>query len=151
MKSLNKIVFLIVFGFSLISTPALSSSANNALSACLADNTTGKDRKTLAKWVFFAMSAHPEIQRFSYVTGRDRREMDELMATMVTRLITEDCAASARMEMNSGGVDGLGDAFKHLGALAMREIMNNPSVNSTFSGYLEFIDMSKFEALFSRR
>jgi hypothetical protein len=34
----------------------------DALSTCFADRTSGKDRKDLARWIFLAMAAHPEMK-----------------------------------------------------------------------------------------
>ena len=41
---------------------AQSTPAGDALGRCLADNTTGRGRKDLARWVFVSMAAHPEIR-----------------------------------------------------------------------------------------
>lgn len=52
----------------IITTPALAGPYTDALGSCLADNTTGKDRKELARWIFVAMSAHPEMRDLSNTT-----------------------------------------------------------------------------------
>ena len=43
---------------------ALADSAAD-LSTCVADNTSGKQRKDLARWVFFAMAAHPDFAAYA--------------------------------------------------------------------------------------
>ena len=67
-----------------------------ALSSCVADNTSGKQRKDLARWVFFAMAAHPDL--VSYTTpelGAAREETDRTTADLFVYLITEQCPGEA--------------------------------------------------------
>jgi hypothetical protein len=83
----------------------------DALSACLADSTTGKDRKDLAIWVFVAISAHPEIQSMSKVTAQNRDNADDNMAKLFTTLLTERCKTQAREAVQQEGAAGMGAAF----------------------------------------
>ena len=128
---------------------ATAGSATDALSTCVADNTTGKDRKDLAQWVFVAMSAHPEIQPLSHVTEANRDELDRKLAALATRLVTESCQAEAKAAIKSEGPDSFKAAFGVLGQLAMQELMSNPSVNEAFGRYAKYLDNAKFEKAFS--
>lgn len=136
--------------FTAIATPSVAGPATDALSACLADNTTGKDRKDMARWVFVGMSAHPEIQSLSNVTQADRDALDRQMATMFTRLITENCTAQVKLARNKDGSNALKDAFEIIGKLAMQELMSNPNVNSGFATFTKYVDQSKFSAVFAK-
>src|SRR3982751_4847671 len=49
--------------------PAIAGPASQSLGTCLADNTSGRDRKELAKWIFVAMSAHPDMKDVAGVTA----------------------------------------------------------------------------------
>ena len=71
--------------------------ATDALASCVADNTTGKDRKDLAKWVFVAMSAHPEIKPLSKASDAVKESLDKNLANIATKLITESCRTEAHL------------------------------------------------------
>ena len=135
---------------SLITPSAIAGPATDALSACLADNTTGKDRKEMARWVFVGMSAHPEIQSLANVTQADRDAFDQKMAVMVTKLITENCATQVKLAREKEGSNALKDAFEIIGKLAMQELMSNPNVNTAFSSFTKYVDQSKFNAVFAK-
>lgn len=135
----------------LIATPtALAGPATDALTNCLADNTTGKDRKDMARWVFTGMSAHPEIQTLSKVTQADRDALDRQMAAMFTRLMTESCTAQVKSARNEDGGNALKNSFEIIGKLAMQELMNNPNVNGAFTTFTKYIDQNKFNAVFAK-
>jgi hypothetical protein len=128
---------------------ATAGPATDALSTCVADNTSGKDRKDLAQWVFVAMSAHPEIQPLSHVTEANRDELDKKLAALATRLVTENCQAEAKAAIKTEGPDSFKVAFGALGQLAMQELMSNPAVNEAFGRYVKYLDNAKFEKAFA--
>ncbi|PKO48076.1 MAG: hypothetical protein CVU31_07555 [Betaproteobacteria bacterium HGW-Betaproteobacteria-4] len=147
---MNKLVAILAVSlFSAIATPSVAGPATEALSVCLADNTTGKDRKDMARWVFIGMSTHPEIQSLSNVTQADRETLDQQMAAMITRLITENCTAQVKLARNKDGSNALKDAFEIIGKLAMQELMSNPNVNSAFTTFTKYVDQNKFSAVFA--
>lgn len=131
--------------------PAHASPATDALSACLADSTTGKDRKDLARWMFAGMSAHPGISSMSSVDDRVRDDLDRNMAGIVTRLLTESCSTQAAAALESDGPASFEAAFGSVGKLAMQELMSNPDVTAAFSGYEKYLDKARFEATFSKK
>ena len=131
-------------------SPATAGSATDALSTCMADNTTGKDRKDLARWIFVTMATHPEIQRFSNITEANRDELDKALAAMVTKLVTESCRTEAKVAIEEGGAS-FEAAFEVIGKLAMQELMSNPSVNSSFTRYTKFLDKAKFNSALSNK
>lgn len=126
--------------------PALAGPDAEVLGACLADNTSGKDRKDLARWIFLAMAAHPDLRDLTAADDRLRTDSNKGMASLVTRLLTVDCVVQARTAVQSEGGAGMSSAFKSLGELAMRELMSNPNVTAAVMGYTPFIDRKKFEA-----
>lgn len=135
-----------------IATPsALAGAGTDALAACLADNTTGKDRKDMARWVYVGMSAHPEIQSLSNVTQADREDSDRKLAAMFTKLMTENCTAQVKLAREKDGANALKDAFESFGKLAMQELMSNPNVNAAFTTFTKYIDQNKFNAVFSKQ
>lgn len=130
----------------LITLPVAADSYTNSLSICFADNTTGKERKDLAKWIFVAMSAHPEMQNLSKVSSTVRDELNQTYANLVTRLIVKDCNAQTRDAMQKEGQNGLKIAFESFGRLAMQELMTNDKVTASISQVERFIDSSKIQS-----
>jgi len=146
MKKFVSGLSLAVIGSIISVSPAIAGPAADALTTCVADNTTGKDRKDLAQWVFVAMTAHPEIQPFSNVTEANRDELDKKMAALATKLITESCRTEAKVAIEKEGSESFKAAFGALGKLAMQELMSNPDVNTSFSRYTRYIDQKKLSS-----
>ena len=150
MKKFASGLALTVIGSIIAISPAIAGSATDALSVCVADNTTGKERKDLAQWFFVVMTAHPEIQPFSNVTEEKRDELDKKLAALATRLIVENCKTEAKAAIEKEGGESFKTAFGTLGKLAMQELMSNPSVNSSFTRYTKYLDKSKFDSAFTK-
>ncbi|MBP8190636.1 MAG: hypothetical protein KBF81_03830 [Aquabacterium sp.] len=129
-------------------SPAMAGPATNALINCVSDSTTGKDRKELAKWVFVAMTAHPDIQPMSRVSETNRDELDKKLAKLATTLLTESCQMEAKLATEQEGPTSIEAAFGVLGKLAMQELMSNPSVSASFTRYTKYLDRAKFDAAF---
>lgn len=117
-----------------------------ALTNCLSDSTSGKDRKDLAKWVFAAMSTHPEIREFAPVTDKVRDQTSSTVGGLVTRLLSEDCAKQAQAALRNEGQAAMQTAFRALGGLAMQELISNPEVTASFSLMEKYLDRRKIEA-----
>lgn len=147
MKTFVAAIAVVLVGSAPVSS-ALAGPATDALSACLADNTTGKDRKDMARWIFVGMASHPEIESLSNVTQANRDELDRIIATMVTRLMTESCLAQARSATEKDGSEAFQAAFGIVGKLAMQELMSNPKVNASFSEFTKYIDQKKLNSAF---
>lgn len=100
--SVNKRTLIIaILGAVLMSGPAIAGPASDALGTCMIDFLNGKERKELGKWIFFAMSAHPEISQFSNVSSELRNESDEYIGSLVTRLLVKDCLAEAKIALKT--------------------------------------------------
>jgi len=142
----NTLKIIVLFISMLISTSALSQSSADALSTCLADNLNGKERKSLAKWVFFGMGAHPEIKPYLNITQRDVRMSDKYMGTLITRLLTIDCSGQLKTAYASDP-KSLEKSFEAIGRVAMQELMANDDVDKAIGAYIYFTDLNKIEKL----
>lgn len=151
MKKLASALAVAAFAATIPAATAMASPAADALSACLADNTTGRDRKDLARWIFLAMSAHPEIRNISNVSQAQRDEINRGMGNIITKLLTERCPSQARIAMEREGSGALQTAFGVVGQLAMQELMSNPEVTASVGEYVKYIDQNKMNAVFSRK
>ena len=130
----------------LLSLSAQAGPQSDALSSCLADNTTGKERKELARWVFIAMSVHPEIRALAAVSEQERTESNQSMGGLVTRLLAENCAAQAKSTLQAEGGEGVQSSFRILGQLAMQEIMSNQEVAAAIGEYAKYLDQKRLDS-----
>jgi hypothetical protein len=129
-----------------LATPAAAGPYTDALGACLADNTTGRDRKELARWIFAAMSSHPEMRDLSSVTAEGKEQVFRSAGNLVTRLLTENCRDPARAAMKAEGPSSFEAAFGTLGRLAMQELMSNGEVRTAVGSFERYVDRKKIEA-----
>lgn len=125
--------------------------AVNALGKCLADNTTGKDRKELARWLFAAMTAHPEMKSLSSASEKDIDDASRVAGALFTRLMADNCSKEMRAAMASGGTMAIQAGFQFLGQLAMQELMTNPQVGSAMGVLDRHIDKGRLESALQRR
>jgi hypothetical protein len=131
---------------SCVSLSAIAGPVATALGECLADNTTGKERKEMARWAFIAIASHPDMKDISTVSPAAREAADKQTAILVTRLLTEACVVQFKAAMAERG-NALQTSFATLGGVAMRELMSEPSVNSATQDFTRFLDAKKFEAV----
>jgi hypothetical protein len=120
-----------------------------SLSRCLADNTSGKDRKELARWVFLAMAVHPEIRQYAAQnTMQAAEETHRQVAQTFTRLLTESCRQQTQAAFKQGGPTALQGAFQTLGQLAMQELMSDRGVTSAMGAFERYLDQNKLNQVF---
>lgn len=142
---LSKLVLLLLL--SIASFSALADSATDDLKTCVIDSSTGKDHKDLARWIFIAMAAHPDMKDVSNVTPEARNAANKRVAALVTRLLTEQCAPQTRALFGQGAsvTSALTTAFGALGQVAMQEMMTEPHVNAATEEFTNYLDKQTFE------
>jgi hypothetical protein len=113
----------------------------------MVDSLTGKERKLLAQWVFFAMAAHPEIREYSKVTPASQKSTDENVGKLITRLLTVNCAEQAKAAAKEEDSAAIKGAFELVGKIAMQELMSNDNVTASISGYAKYLDNEKISAV----
>jgi hypothetical protein len=130
--------------------PVAAQTNTQQLSQCLAETTSGKDRKDLARWVFFAMASHPEIKQFTSPSAAGAEaETNKTMADLFTRLLADSCMRQAQAAFKEGGAKAIEIAFQTLGQLAMQELMTNPDVNASMARFEKSLDQSKLSKVFA--
>ena len=144
---MKKIYLLFAIALSLgASHVSFSATPTQSLGACLVDSLNGKERKQLAKWIYFAIAAHPEISDFSKASSKDIDSTDQYIGGLVTRLLTVDCPTEMKL---ANDLDPLAmqQAFELVGQVAMQELMTNENVMSSITGYIKYADMDKINSL----
>lgn len=140
------LTYIILITGLVFTIPVTSGTAANDLGNCMIDSLNGKERKLLAKWVFFAMAAHPEINSYSNISNKDRKEVDEAFGNLTTRLFTSDCGNELRIAYKTDST-ALQKAFELVGQVAMQEIMTNRNVKSAIVNYAQYVDQEKINSL----
>jgi hypothetical protein len=142
---LSKLALLLLL--STASLSALAEPITSDLTTCVTDHATGRDRKDMARWIFVSMSTHPEMKDLSAVTPEAREAANKGMAALVTRLLTEQCAAQARALFAQGtsAPDAFSTSFAALGQVAMQELMSDSNVNAANGAFTKYLDRQKFE------
>jgi len=107
---------------------------------CLADSTSGRDRKLLMRWMFVSLSSHPDLAEFK-PSLNIKPEVDRAFAQLVVRLFTQDCAKHFR----AIGSEGFGQAFGHLGRMSFHELNSNKDVSSGLLDFTKYLDMKIIE------
>lgn len=112
------------------------------LGKCLVSHLDAKERKNLAKWIYFVMSAHPELKKYSAATPKDVQVSQEYMGKLLTRMITEDCPAQYKRAF-ARNPNAAEKAFELVGQVAMEELMSNPEVTKSVANYVQYVDLVK--------
>lgn len=133
-----------------IGTPILADSPTSALGNCLVDNLNGKERKKLAKWIFFSMAAHPEIKSYSRASAKDIKKSDRYVGELITRLLTVDCPSKLRIA-HASDPSAMKKAFGLVGQVAMQELMTNQNVMKTLTNYAQYADQEKIGKVLSEK
>jgi hypothetical protein len=141
MMKRTSLILTLLIGMA-VAAPTFADSRTNELAACLTDNLSGKERKSLAKWIFFAIGTHPEIKSYSNATEKDIKDDDEYVGQLITRLLTVDCPAPLKAAYSTDPM-AIQKAFEVVGKVAMQELVTNQNVTKALTGYAQFADMVK--------
>ena len=134
---------LFVLMFTTFQLQATSTNKSLALSTCLTDSLNGKERKELAKWIYFGMSQHSTIKPYSNISNDDQIQMDQYLGKLMTRLLTVDCKSIVKSALEADS-NSLEAAFGVVGRVAMEELMREKSVSRTLEQFSEYVDIDEF-------
>ena len=143
-------------GFSALIAVALLGSAQLAtagptvdqLSNCLVKSTTATDKKTVLQWTFVALSTHPDLKAYSNVTDVQKEQLDKSLATVLQRILVEQCSSQTKAVIAAEGVQAVGDSFQELGQITGEEILKNPEVKGQLKGVIRYVDLNKLVMTF---
>ncbi|WP_291357536.1 hypothetical protein [Acinetobacter sp. UBA3106] len=127
---------------------AIAGPTVDQLSNCLVKSTTAADKTTVLQWTFIALSAHPELKKFSNVNEEQRTQLDKNLAQVLQRILVEQCSAQTKAVITAEGVQAVGDSFQELGQITGEEILENPEVKSQLKGVLRYVDLNKLVMTF---
>jgi len=139
------VVALLTLGIS----PA-ASSQTDSLGVCMVDSLDGKERKLLARWIFFSIAAHPEITSYFSASEQDVESNNRFVGRLVTRLLVEDCPTQLKAATKENPL-AVQRAFELVGQVAMQEIMTNPQVKQAIANYGRYADQNRISAVLGDR
>lgn len=115
----------------------------------MVDTLNGKERKSLAKWIFLAMASHPEINQYSTATVKEIDNSDQYVGKLITRILTVDCPAELASSHKSDPL-AINKAFELVGRVAMQELMSNRVTMQALTNYAKYTDQEKINAILSQ-
>lgn len=122
----------------LAASPALAAETQDAFTRCLIQSSTGSDRIALMRWLFAAISVHPEARDLTNLTSARRGELSKDAAGRIMRLMFDDCADQtlAMIDDEDGAriEKKVEKGFELFGEVAMQELMNDKAVQAEFEG-----------------
>ena len=125
--------------------PVMAGPASDALGKCMVGSLTGNERIEMAKWIFMAMAAHPEMASLAHIPPEERNATDKKIGRLFTRLLAEDCAKEAKTAVATESKVAVDKSFELLGRVAMQELITNENVSEALVSYTKYLDKKKLE------
>ena len=107
---------------------ALAGPTVDQLSNCLMKSTTPTDKTVVLQWTFVALGNHPDLKAFSNVTATQKEALDKNLATVLQRILVEQCSAQTKAVIQTEGLQAVGDSFQELGSITGEEILKTPEI-----------------------
>lgn len=125
-----------------------ASTTGDQLSECLMKSTTAADKTAVMQWTFTALAAHPDLKAYSNVTDAQRDALDQKLATVLQRIIVEQCSTQAKAVIQTEGLQAVGDSFQELGRSTGEQILKNSEVKDQLKGVVRYLDLNKLVMTF---
>ncbi|MDO6564404.1 hypothetical protein Q4488_13520 [Amphritea sp. 1_MG-2023] len=119
-----------------------------ALDTCFIDSLTGKERKTLMKWMFLSMSTHPELKAYSKVTPENLQIAKQEFGALITRLMVEDCYHETQAALRTEP-QAIQQAIAQIVKLPIKDVVANTNVRSAISDSAKHVDQAKIKQAFT--
>jgi hypothetical protein len=147
---MNNLIKVTILSIGLLSgTSVFANTPTEQLGTCLVDTLNGKERKNLAKWIYFSIGSHPEMKPFMKATDADIQESDEFVGKLITKILVEDCPKELHSANKSDPL-AIQKAFELVGQVAMQELMTNQDTMNAITNYITYTDQDKINAILSQ-
>ena len=137
----------VLSGLLLLSHTTFAGPYTDDLSKCLVASTTQADRVALARWIFFAFSAHPSVAPYSAVKASDIESANVEIGALFMKLLTVSCREKTKAALRYEGPAAIQLSFQTLGQVAGMELASNPAVQAKMAGFSKQIDEGKIKEL----
>jgi hypothetical protein len=119
------------------------------MAKCLVKSASAEDRTLLVKWMFSAMSLHPDLASMSSISTQQRDVLAESAGGLFQRLLLESCRPETQAAVQNEGLQTIQYAFQILGQVAVRGLMTDPHVLEGMKSLGKGLDEEKLKALFT--
>jgi hypothetical protein len=117
----------------------------DALGSCFVASTTDADRVAFVRWMFMALSKHPEVADLTKITEAQREAGNRSTAALVQRLMLTDCRSQSTAVLQHDGLEAVLAAFELVGESAADGLMSHPAVAAQFEALGGYIDEGAWE------
>lgn len=131
----------------LLATNACAATPIDDLTRCFSENTNGKDRKALAKWIFVSLAAHTEMGSLTQIPRQTTDDATKVAGLMLTRLIADSCPREMQAAIKADGPVAAQPAFNAIGQLAMQELMLDKNVTVSLNEIQRHMDMERIQPI----
>jgi hypothetical protein len=119
------------------------------MAKCLVKSTSAEDRTVLVKWIFSAMSLHPDLASMSSISTQQRDALTQGVGALFQRLLLESCRTETHDAVQNEGIQTIQYAFQILGQVAVRGLMTDPQVLEGMKSVGKSLDEEKIKTLLS--
>jgi hypothetical protein len=119
------------------------------MAKCLVKSASPEDRTLLVKWIFSAMTLHPDLASMSAITTQQRDALTKSAGALFQRLLLEACRPETQQAIQNEGPQTIQYAFQVLGQVATRGLFMDPHVLEGMKGLSKDLDEGKLKALLS--
>jgi hypothetical protein len=110
------------------------------MSKCLVSKTTEADKTLFVRWVYTAMSLHPDVESMANISEAMKENLSRDTVKLMINLITDRCKIETQQAIKFEGEKSFGHAFEVLGGSAMQGLMSNANVQQFFSDLNKYYD-----------
>jgi hypothetical protein len=141
MKLIKHIIIVVILS---LGSTAFAGPYADALSKKLVSSTTAEDKALFVRWMFVAMSLHPDLKEMSSITPQQRDDANRKAGELLTRLLTVTCVVEAKEALKYEGESAISSAFNLFGQIAGRELFTNQEVVKGLAGLEKYCDTAAF-------
>lgn len=148
MKQLPGVASIVVIVLGLAAhDPATAGPYADDMAKCLVKSATSADRSTFMKFLFAALSLHPDVASLANVSAAQRDGITQDTGALLQRLLTEDCRAETTQAIQNEGPQTVDYAFQIFGQVIGRGLFGDPHVAEGMKGLSASLDVEKLKAL----
>jgi hypothetical protein len=120
---------------------------SDSLSTCLVKKTTAAEKTVLVRWIFAAVSHHPDVKDLVAVSKDEEEKLSREMGAIFTGLLTDRCATEANDAVRYEGSKAIEAGFSTLGEVAGAGLMSHPAVAEYAGKMAAHVDQEKIKNL----
>jgi hypothetical protein len=115
----------------------------DAMSKCLVDQTSAKDKTALVRWIFATLALHPDVASIVNINAKERDNLNRGIAEIFERLITKSCRQEATTASKYEGGTAMEASFQVLGQAAAGELMGSAQVSAGLPEFTKYLNKDK--------